>query len=105
MGPAEVVGTVLLSSTFGVLVKTVYDSIVNRRKLGADTDKVDADAADVVTKAALALVEPLSKRIHELEDEVETLRSKVREATQELDSCHDRERAKDRKILELGGTP
>lgn len=100
MNPVELVGTVLLSSTFGVLARTVYDSVVNRKKLGADTEKVDAEAADVVTKAALALVEPLSRRIHEVEGQVEKLRDKVQETTNELDACRAASRAKDSRIRE-----
>lgn len=87
MEVTELVGTILLSGTGGVVLKTGIENLLNRRKLGAETDKVDADAADVVTRTALALVEPLGRRIRELEDEVDELRSRVREATQELDDC------------------
>lgn len=111
MTPAELIGTILLSGTFGAIVKEVVQSLLNRRRLGADADKIDAEAekavaegADVVTKAALALVEPLSRRIHELDNEVETLRAKVRETTQELETCRVQGRAKDRRIRELEHT-
>jgi hypothetical protein len=55
MGVTEVVGTILLSGTGGAVINTGVQNLLNRRKLGADTDKVEIDAADVVTKAALVL--------------------------------------------------
>jgi predicted nucleic acid-binding Zn-ribbon protein len=96
----ELVGTILLSGTGGVVLKTGIENLLNRRKLGAETDKVDADAASVLSKTALELVEPLGRRIKELEGEVNDLRHQVRAATHELETCHDSIREKDRVIAE-----
>ena len=46
--------------------------------------KVRAEAADVITDTALTLVEPLQRRVRELDVEVTELRSKVRSATDVL---------------------
>jgi predicted RNase H-like nuclease (RuvC/YqgF family) len=119
MGLTELVGTVLLSGTGGAVIKSGVESLLNRRRLGADVEKVDADAADVVTRTALSLVEPLGRRIKELETEVDGLRAQVRQAhaelrqaSSELEACRSSERAKDRAIrvkdqtiIQLGGTP
>lgn len=43
--------------------------------------KVRAEAADVITDTALTLVEPLQRRVRELDDEVTELRRKVRSTT------------------------
>lgn len=90
----------LVGTGLGGILASVVNAVINRRRLGADADKVDAEAADVVTKTALTLVEPLRKRIGELEQEVETLRTKVRETTHELDLCRDASRLKDYRIRE-----
>jgi hypothetical protein len=46
--------------------------------------KVRAEAADVITDTALTLVEPLQRRVRELDEEVTELRRKVRSATDVL---------------------
>jgi hypothetical protein len=46
--------------------------------------KVRAEAADVITDTALTLVEPLQRRVRELDVEVTELRAKVRNATDVL---------------------
>jgi hypothetical protein len=88
------IGQFLVGSGFTAILLAVFRAVVNRRKLGADT-------ASVLTKAAAELVGPLTERIHELEDEVDVLRAKVRDVTNDLDKCHERERAKDALISEL----
>jgi hypothetical protein len=46
--------------------------------------KVRAEAADVITDTALTLVEPLQRRVRELDGEVTELRRKVRTITDGL---------------------
>lgn len=46
--------------------------------------KFRAEAADVLTDTALTLVEPLQRRVRELDEEVAELRRKVRVATDYL---------------------
>lgn len=88
------VGELLIGLGGGGVVGTAISAVLQRRKLGADT-------AAVLSKTALELVEPLKERIDELQDEVDTLRTKVRETTQELDDCRAESRAKDHRIREL----
>lgn len=88
------IGQLLIGGGIASIVVTVIRAVVNRRKLGADT-------ASVLTKAAGELVGPLMERMHELEDEVDVLRRKVRETTRELEDCHLLIRAKDALITEL----
>lgn len=64
-----------------VLVETVR-AIVNRRKLGADY-------ADVISKAAVGLLEPLQERIKELEEQVEVLEIKLYSANTALEAAKD----------------
>jgi type II secretory pathway component PulM len=74
------VGQILIGCGLGAVLVAVINAFVQKRKLGADT-------AQVLSKTALELVQPLRDRIHELEDEVVALRAQVREATTELRSC------------------
>lgn len=85
-------GTVLVSGGGAGVLGTAITAFVSRRKIGADIGRTEADAVSVLSKAAADLVEPLSRRIHELEDEVKTLRTAVAAAVVELDSCRARER-------------
>ncbi len=62
-----VVGVLGTLSGVGALVGV----LINRRKLRAD-------AADVLTDTALTLVEPLQKRVRQLEDRVEELEQALR---------------------------
>lgn len=87
-------GELLIGGGIGGVVVTAIQAMVNRRKLGADT-------ASVLTKAAAELVQPLRDRIHELEAEVEELRARVKQTVEQLDACHDINRAKDDLIAEL----
>jgi outer membrane murein-binding lipoprotein Lpp len=89
-------GALLLGGGGGTVLYAVVNAILTRRKLGADT-------AQVLSKAAIDLVDPLSKRIHELEREVDELRRKVRATTAELDACRDLGRRKDAELERLRG--
>jgi chromosome segregation ATPase len=88
------IGQLLVGGGIGTIVATALRALVYRRKLGADT-------ASVLTKAAAELVQPLTERIHELEAEVEVLRTKVHDAAAELERCHNQIRAKDARIARL----
>lgn len=87
-------GQLLVGGGVAAVIVAVIQAVVNRRKLGAD-------AASVLTKAAAELVQPLSERIHEMEKEMDLLRAKVRDTVEQLDRCHDLNRAKDALIAEL----
>lgn len=90
-------GDLLIGGGGGAIVLALVQALLNRRKLGADT-------ASVLTKAAAELVQPLRERIHELEAEVDELRARVRSTVDQLDRCHDVNRAKDDLIAELTRT-
>ena len=76
-------------------------AFINRKKLAKDTDKAGADAASVVTAAALTLVQPLQDRIHELTSEVDELRAQVKETTAELSAARAANQAKDVELEQL----
>lgn len=86
-------GELLIGLGAGGVLVAALQAFISRRKLGADT-------AAVLSKTAIDLVKPLSDRIHELEEEVEMLRTKVRAAAQELDDCRTASRTKDYRIRE-----
>lgn len=90
-------GQILVGCGVGAVVVAIVNAFVSRRKLGADT-------AQVLSKTALELVQPLRDRIHELEDEVSALRAQVRAATTELRACHQQLEARDATIRQLRAT-
>lgn len=55
-----------------------------RRRLGADTGKIEADAVSVLTGTAVSLVVPLQAQIERLNQHVELLESQVAETKREL---------------------
>lgn len=57
-----------------------------RRKLGADTGKIEADAVSVLTGTAVSLIAPLQAEIKRLYDHVSDLERQVEEAKTELRS-------------------
>lgn len=72
------------------IVATVQ-AITNRRRARADTRKVEADFAQVISSAATSLVEPLRRRAEELEQkllaaqaEVQQLRTQMAQMTKDL---------------------
>jgi len=68
----EVVAVVAALGGVGGLVSLVSVR-ATRRHILAQTEVADAQAADVLTGAALRLVEPLAARVAQLEELVETL--------------------------------
>lgn len=88
------IGNWLIGGGIGVVLVALIEAIRNRRKLGADT-------VSVLTKAASELVQPLTDRMHELDSEVDRLKSKVQGISAQLDRCRELNRAKDIRIAEL----
>lgn len=88
------IADLLIGAGAGSIIVAVVNAFINRRKLGADT-------ASVLSKAAIDLVQPLRDRIHELEAEVDELRTKVKDTVDQLDACQASNRAKDRELATL----
>lgn len=88
------VADLLIGAGAGSIIVAIVNALINRRKLGADT-------ASVLSKAAIELVQPLRDRIHELEAEVDALRTKVKDTVDQLDACQASNRAKDRELATL----
>lgn len=76
MNPWLVVLTSVLSS--GVVV-TVVNAIVSRRKLGAETERTDAEKDQIVTETARGLVADLRQEIDRLKSEIAGLRRDAEE--------------------------
>lgn len=55
-----------------------------RRKLGADTGKIEADAVSVLTGTAVSLIAPLQAEIKRLTEQVTALEARIAEAKKEL---------------------
>ncbi len=55
-----------------------------RKKLGADTGKIEADAVSVLTGTAVSLIAPLHAEIKRLTDQVDALEAQVKEAKKVL---------------------
>lgn len=89
----------------GATLVAGVQAVLSRRKIGSEAERTDADAASILSKTAMELVEPLGKRIKELEAEVGDLRRQVREAVGELEACRTSNRAKDREITRLRAQP
>jgi len=66
---AEWVGVVVGSTTAGSLVTAFF----NRRKLKAEGNRLDAEAAHVIAQTAVTLVAPLQAQVTELLGRVEAL--------------------------------
>jgi hypothetical protein len=88
------VGSLLMGGGGAGVIAAVIQTIVQRRKLGADT-------ASVLTKAASNLVQPLSDQIDRLERKVLALEARVESLTVELDDAHDLNRHKDDLLAAL----
>jgi hypothetical protein len=82
------VGSLLMGGGGAGVFLAILQTIVQRRKLGADT-------ASVLSKAATNLVQPLSDQIDRLERKVLALEGRVESLTNELDAAHDLNRHKD----------
>ncbi|MEO3930926.1 hypothetical protein ABGB07_44855 [Micromonosporaceae bacterium B7E4] len=82
----------LLGGTGGVVAA---GAVLSQRR------KLKAEAADVISDAAISLVEPLHKRVAELETEVTTARRGVAAANGELDRMRDTVRDLTRMLLKL----
>jgi predicted RNase H-like nuclease (RuvC/YqgF family) len=93
-------GTALISGGGGTVLASVIGAIRERRKLGADVNKTEADAASVLSEAATALVEPLSRRIRDLEDQLDRVKGKANALEDQLDACRASNRAKDQQLRE-----
>lgn len=65
-----------------------------RRKLTAESDGITATTMALLGKSAVDMLDPLRQRVHELEDEVDGLREKVRNLTAEIAD-------RDRTIVQL----
>lgn len=108
MGVTELVGTILLSSTGGIVLKTGIQNLLNRRKLGADVEKTDADTASVLSKTALELLQPLRDQVKDLKDQLveanaqlDRVKVKADHLEQQLDECHAHRRRDEQTIHEL----
>jgi outer membrane murein-binding lipoprotein Lpp len=95
------IGSTLLGGGGATILVTLVTTLVNRRKLGADT-------ASVLTKAASGLVQDLSEQIDRLsakvlalEAKVEGLEKREKSLTAELDASHDLNRHKDDLIAAM----
>lgn len=65
----EVIGIIAGSGTAGVLVTKLFD----RRKTSAESNMIDAEAAQVIASTAVTLVAPLQSEIDKLTVRVGTL--------------------------------
>jgi len=95
------IADLLVGSGIGGILLAIVQAVVQRRKLGADTAKTDADATSVLTAAAVALVAPLNAQIKGLEEQLDRVKTKTNELEAQLDASHARESAKDALIAEL----
>ncbi|TFV90378.1 hypothetical protein [Blastococcus sp. CT_GayMR16] len=100
----DYIGPMLTSGAVFSVVTVAVQNFSQRRKLGAETEKTDADTADILSKTALALVEPLGKRIKELEEQLDRVQQKAESLEQQLDECRTSNRAKDEQIWMLRRT-
>ena len=64
----------------------------------ASNRKTEAEEAEILSRAALSLVEPMQKKIHELECEVRDLRK-------EIEEVYVWAKALSAQIVEMGGNP
>lgn len=81
-------GELMMSGVAGGILATIISLFVNRKKLGADT-------AAVLSETAMELLPPLRSEIKELRAEIVELRARVRETTDELETCRAGRRAAD----------
>ena len=95
------VADVLIGFGVGSIVVALIQAVVARRKLAADTDKAGAEATSVLTAAALTLVQPLERRIHELTTEVAGLQEQVRTITADLTAARAANQSKDIELEQL----
>lgn len=98
----------LLASGGGAVLLFTVQAFVNRRKLGADTDKAEAEAAAIISKTAMELLQPLREQVRNLTGQVGDLteqlgrvQEKAEDLEQNLDACRASNRAKDEQIYML----
>ena len=78
----------LFGGLLGTIIQGVIGLIRGKHKDDAEAEKADAEAAELIRAAALALVEPLKKRVVELEAEVCELSKRMDTANRELRELH-----------------
>lgn len=78
------VPTLLLTIFGGGSVAALIVALSQRRKVGAETTKARADAADIVSDSAIALLAPLREEMGTLRAEVKELRSEIAAVKEQL---------------------
>lgn len=91
----------LLAGGGGATLVAGYQAIRDRRKVGAEAEKIDADAAAVLSKTALDLLQPLKDQVKDLTEQLERVKAKATDLEQRLDDCRISNREKDEQIYVL----
>lgn len=98
----------LLAGGGGATLVAAVQAFLDRKRVGAETEKLDADAAAVLSKTALELLEPLRKQVADLRQELgeateqlDRVKSKADDLERQLDTCRASNRAKDEQIHAL----
>lgn len=72
----------------GPILASIITWILARRQTAATVEHTEAQAAQVIQASALALVEPLEKRVSALNGEVDRLTARIRDLSTDLDRAH-----------------
>lgn len=80
---AQTVGA--LGGVGGVAAALLYR--YQRRKLSVDTDRARVDAAQVLSEASIALLEPYRRQIDDLQEDLAKARLQVRDLTGHLETA------------------
>lgn len=91
----------LMAGGGGAILGSIVQAIVNRRKLGAETESAEADTAAVISKTALQLLQPLRDQVRDLTEQLDRVKGKAEDLEQRLDDCKRSNRVKDDQIYEL----
>jgi ubiquinone biosynthesis protein UbiJ len=93
------IGGVLVGSGAGGVIATAINALRDRKKLNAESNKTEIDAAAVISETALALVQPLRDQVRELNEQLDRVRTKADSLERRLDECQAASRRKDVELV------